>query len=198
MSKGPRELGRSLEKKVPEAPNCPATGYLIWIGRGCRTCLNFANVYTALRSLHLTHQHHWNLQVPATNKGMRWHSICYLIRTFNYLLAVGNPNLPWAQDEFITTCGVCYEGWSNWLSSICLLINSKTHGNSEAVPSVFIPLFLFIFGKKFTALSCFNKLWTWKGQELTNFRCGFESESDTGMKLVGFCLELWALAQTMA
>lgn len=28
------------------------------------------------------HQHHGNLQVPATNKRMRWYSICYLIQDF--------------------------------------------------------------------------------------------------------------------
>lgn len=57
------------------------------------------------------------------------------------------------------------------------------------------PLFYFLLEKN-TAVSCFNKLSTCKGQEMTNFRCGFESEGDTAMKSVDW--DFCALVQTTA
>lgn len=59
-----------------------------------------------------------------------------------------------------------------------------------AVPSMFIPSFLFPFGK---ILQLYHVLMNFelekaKKLQITNFRCGFESEGDIGMKLVDWDL----------
>lgn len=131
-----------------------------------------------------------------------WGGTAFVIkyRTFNYLVAVGNLNLPGAQEECISPCDVCYEGWSNWLSPVCLLIQFNAHGISRAVPSMFIPSFLFPFGKK--KLQLYHVLMNFEPEKAKKLQTlGVVLKVRVILEWnwwIGTCLELWALAQTTA